>query len=352
VAEIPTVARFNPTAESQNRSTVDMSPKPRVGVWITDDGLLIPAGRVKRIRLAQDVINPGEEAVYDNLWNARPLQPNGSDFRIVQVGYDYLVKRTRLAKKTIQRIIDKLLHKDFIAIERPADIYQRTPTVYRVFGYKTVLERHMQKGRAHVAKVGPGFSYVHEMAAPQPDRIDLSTVDRLHVSTVDRLYVPTVDKTTTETVVKKDLPTVVKMATSKIEHSEVEQTSSEVNQIAQTLRQAIGTADDDVARRLITECRRRAGDATVDEITEFLQQKARFAVRNPQIRNPTGFLLTAVPICFEGESFRNFRKGREESKQQEKAEMERIAKAILDDPESANEDRSWAREILGEWQYR
>jgi hypothetical protein len=338
-----TVDRFDPreiSRESTDLSTVDTSPKPRAEVWVTDDGVLIPAGRVKRIRLAQDVINPGEEAVYDSLWNARPLQPNGSDFRIVQVGYDYLVKRTRLAKKTIQRIIDKLLDKDFIEIERPADIYQRTATVYRVFGYKTVLERHMQKGRAHVAKVGPGFSYVHQMSAPQPHGTDLSTVDTLHVTTVD--------KTTTETVVKKDLSTVVKMATLNIEHSELEQTSSEINQIAQTLRQVVGTADDDVARRLITDCRRPAPDATIEEITGFIQQKARFAMRNPQIRNPVGFLLTAVPLCFEGESFRIFRQGREEAKRQEKAEMERIARMLLDDPQSSDDDRNWARGILGD----
>src|SRR5207245_2506257 len=129
---------------------------------------------------------------------------------------------------------------------------------------------------------------------------------------VAMLHMTTVDKMTTETVVKKDLSTVVKMATLKIGHSELEQTSSELNQTAQTLRQVIGTADDDVARRLITNCRRAAPDATTEEISGFVQQKARFAMRNPQIRNPTGFLLTAVPLCFEGESFRIFRQGREE----------------------------------------
>lgn len=70
-------------------------------------------------------------------------------------------------------------------------------------------------------------------------------------------------------------------------------------------------------------------------------------MRNAQIRNPSGFLLTAVPLCFEGESFRIFRQSREERKRQEKAEMDRIAKAILDDPESSDEDRNWAQGILG-----
>lgn len=345
VVGLATVDTFNGNARTpikEDLSTVVTSNAPSGLAWITEDGDVIAAGRVKRIRLAQDVINAGEEAVYDTLWNAKPLDPNGSDWRIVQVGYDYLMKRTRLAKKTIQRIIDKLLDKDFIAIERPADIYQRTPTVYRVFGYKTVLERHAQKGRTHVAKIGPGFSYVHQMEAARSHSADMATVDISYVSTVDI--------TTTPTVVKKYLSTVVPETTLRIEHSELEQTSSvqvEIKHIAEILRQAIGPVDDDVAWRLITECRRRAPDATSDEISEFIQQKARLAMRNPRIRNPSGFLITAVPLCFEGNSFQIFRKSREEAKQQEKEELQRIAKTILDAPESSDEDRDWARGILG-----
>ena len=55
------------------------------------------------------------------------------------------------------------MDKGFIAIERHADIYQRTSTVYRVFSRRQVLEHHLQKGRSHVAKFGPGFSYVHPL---------------------------------------------------------------------------------------------------------------------------------------------------------------------------------------------
>lgn len=101
-------------------------------------------------------------------------------------------------------------------------------------------------------------------------------------------------------------------------------------------------------RRLITECRRRAPDATVEEISEFVQQKAAFAMRNPQIRNPSGFLITPVPRCFEGESFQIFRKSREEAKRREKAELQRIAMTILDAPESSDEDRNWAHAILSD----
>jgi hypothetical protein len=45
--------------------------------------------------------------------------------RLVQAGYQHLMDTTGLSKKTIQRVIDRLIAKDFISVERPADIYER-----------------------------------------------------------------------------------------------------------------------------------------------------------------------------------------------------------------------------------
>ena len=162
------------TVANMNLSTVDEPQRSGLGrevaVWITEEGGVVPGGRVRRIRLAQDVISSAEEAVYDTLWDACTADPGegGEVSRVVQAGYDYLVKQTELSKRTIQRIVEKLIDKDFIAIERPADIYQRSSTVYRVFNYQTVLDRHMQKGRLHVAKLGPGFSYVRPLSEIRP----------------------------------------------------------------------------------------------------------------------------------------------------------------------------------------
>jgi hypothetical protein len=155
------------TVASGDVSTVDTQELGReVGLWITEEGGVVPEGRVRQIRLAQDVISPSEAAVYDTLWSAsKDSEAEGGEAsRVVQAGYDYLAKHTELSKRTIQRIVEKLIDKDFIAIEKPADIYERSSTVYRVFSYGTVLERHVRKGRLHVAKVGPGFSYVRPLS--------------------------------------------------------------------------------------------------------------------------------------------------------------------------------------------
>jgi predicted transcriptional regulator len=151
------------TVADLHPATVDESGKPTVDrfiVWITEEGTVVPQGRVRRIGVAEDAVSRAEQLVYQTLCSAQEASGDEAGERIVQAGYDYLVKRTHLSKRTIQRIVEKLIEKDFIAIERPADIYQRTSTVYRVFSSKTILDRHFRKGRLHVAKLGPGVSYV------------------------------------------------------------------------------------------------------------------------------------------------------------------------------------------------
>lgn len=170
--ETTVVALKEPTVVQSIQATVE-SPVvstvvgPSVSLWITESGELVSAGRVKAIESAGDVLTPGEESVYRTLWSAGEGGGDAESPRLVQAGYDVLVKRSGFAKKTIQRIVAKLIDKDFIAIERQADIYRRTSTVYRVFGPRAVLERHRAKRRSHVAKMGPGFSYARPIEDPR-----------------------------------------------------------------------------------------------------------------------------------------------------------------------------------------
>ena len=320
----------------------------RVKLWQTADGELVPDGRVKQIRRAQDVINSAEESVYNTLWR----DPNGKEdgsARIIQAGYDYLTKQTRLARKTIQRIVAKLIDKNFIEIAKPADIYQRTSTVYRVFNYRTVLDRHQALGRKHVAKVGPGFSYVWELNEPPPRRTkpDMSTVVTSNMSTV-------VNESPL-TVVKMNLSTVVRETTSSIGNNSIEQTSSSSEAIYEALSQ-FGTVDDDVLKRLTVSCRQAAPDCTDDEIVHFIREKGEL-VRAGSIRTPIGFLVTAVPKCFMGESFHHFR-AEQGRRRKEQAEAEARAKIeaeewrreqhrILLDPATPEDHKAMIREWLG-----
>jgi predicted transcriptional regulator len=322
------------------------SPEPLAGkpvsaaqqhkLWITENGDLVADARVRKIRLAQDVINSAEENVYDTLWNAKLIQTDEREScRIVQAGYDYLVKRTRLARKTIQRIVAKLLEKDFIAIETRADIYQRTATVYRVFSYKAVLDKHIKKGRLYVAKMGPGFSYakpLETMSNPTESTLDMSTVVTQHLTTIAGTDMTTMANETTVTVVKIDRPTVVKMSPHLLDTYVLGKTSSSA--LYQELR-LHGPIDDDVVQQLITRCRELAPDCTEDEVIHFIREKSVLIQKKKgTVYNPIGFLMTAVPRCFAPDTLRAYRA---------EVDRERKGQAINEVREQAAAER-WRRE--------
>ena len=340
-----------------------LPPGPHRKLWITENGDLVPEARVKRIRLAQDVVNSAEECVYDTLWNAQLVQTDDS-CRVVQAGYDYLVKRSRLSRKTIQRIIAKLLEKDFITVETRADIYQRTATIYRVFSYRAVLERHLRKGRLYVAKMGPGFSYVQPLekeaqsTEADVDSPDLTTVARSPATTVVNDNVATMAKETTVTVVKMDRTTVVKMSPYLLDSFVLDNTSSSAHSGIREALAAYGQVDDDVVEQLFLACRAGAADCTEDEIVHFIHEKGKYVQkRESRVHSPIGFLMTAVPKCFSGETFQSYRNRRQKSQEldagresEEQAAMDlwrREQEASLSDPSVSEQEKHLIRLCLG-----
>jgi predicted transcriptional regulator len=323
-SSLTTVDRSNGEAPDAGGGFLARSP---VNLWVTDDGDLVSQSRVRRIRIAQDVVNSTEEAVYDTLWNTKAAEDtmaSGSSGRIVQAGYDYLMKRTRLSKKTIQRVIDRLIHKDFIAIEKPADIYRRISTIYRVFDYRAILAHHLRKGRTHVAKIGPGFTYARPINDPRHtslESLNLTTVGSLNMATVYPTDLPTAATETPVTGANRNQSTVVQQTIRSIDKNLLEKTTSASTtplsaeapattapaELISGLQKILGFVDTEAATLLWDECRFRVPDCGPDEVLYFAQGKASVCAGG-KINNPVGFLLTTVPKCFEGPAFANFRR--------------------------------------------
>ena len=148
-------------------------------LWISDSGEIVPGSRVRRLADATDALSSGELTLYQLLWNSQPLGAT-AEARSIQAGYETLTRQTGFSRKTIQRTIDRLTSKQFIEIETPADIYSRTPTVYRVFESAVVLRRLATGERTHIAKIGPGVAFV----TPLRSLDQQTTVDSLNTSTV------------------------------------------------------------------------------------------------------------------------------------------------------------------------
>jgi len=287
--------------------------------WTTQKGEPISASRVQRIRLAQDVLTPNEQAVYDALWKTPDCRGEKVKvFRVVSAGRKILARHSRLSTKTIQRVIPKLKAKDFIEVEQPANSYLGTPTVYRVFAYGEVLRRQNHKGHLHVAKIGPGLSFAYPLiddrdgtdlvqlatgvdgsvnglpAAPSP----MSAGVNLNMSPGNMLTTGTVDSLHVSTVVNRS-PIYIGIDDLDIE--------SEATIVYQALSR-FGNVDAECLARLIGDCRQRVPDCSPQEIRHFIDLKGR-DLTNPhrRIQSPIGFLVKTVPRCFEGPPFRQFR---------------------------------------------
>jgi predicted transcriptional regulator len=155
--------KVNLALESELTTTPNLTPVRWTTLWMTEKGDPVPPKKVRHVRQAQDALSASEERVYDVLWAAAPALEPLTASRCVQAGYEFLTKKTRFSRKTIQRIIDRLIEKEFIEIEIPADIYTRAATVYRVFGYQAVLDRLTRRQRLQIAKIGPGVVFVQAM---------------------------------------------------------------------------------------------------------------------------------------------------------------------------------------------
>jgi len=101
------------------------------------------------------------------------------------------------------------------------------------------------------------------------------------------------------------------------------------------------TIDHEAAVFLWNECCARAPNCTIEEVLYFTKAKA--AILEPsKIRNPIGFLLAAVPKCFEGETFEVFRRDQARRQQETlRREAEERSQALRFEQEAQREAETY-----------
>jgi hypothetical protein len=339
-SRLPAVGRYS-------QSTVDRLKR----LWITESGEIIPGGRVKSVEREkiQVILNAAEESVYNLLWREGEPQEDGS--RLARIGYEALSRSARVNRKTIQRIIAKLIDKSFVEIAQIADILTRTPTLYRAFPYRVVRERNEEKGRTHYAKIGPGFTFVRPLE--QVAGLNLSTV--VETGQAD---VSTVAQPTTVTDRKRYLSTLDENDRYLLEaESLVQEGQSTTNVVRMALSSNGLVADSEAVRQLISSCRRAAPDCTGDEIAHFVDLKARAARQaGKRVWNPLGLVMHAVPKCFIGEMLEEYRQQRqrahEAAQERQLVEDREIEnqmqefRRMLEDPEVSEVEKDAIRRLL------
>lgn len=177
--QLSTVDRFNVTTVDMFNVSPALPAPDRAGsllqscrFWQTETGEMVPRSRVRAILSIDDVMSAAEKVVHRAL--CANSTPAAQGDHLCEMGYEHLCRQTQLSRKTVQRVVDKLVEKDLVAIQGQADIYTRRPTLYRVFSPAEALARMVGRNRLFVAKIGPGFVYAHPalgtLSQERPDK--------------------------------------------------------------------------------------------------------------------------------------------------------------------------------------
>jgi hypothetical protein len=308
--------------------------------------------RIYPARTAQDGHSLGEQAVYYALWSAG--DPETAESRLVSIGYERLAEAARLHWTNVKKNLRTLEAKLAIEAIAPENSGQRIGKTYRVYSYRAILERRRNAGLVWYRRT----KGVQLLTSEQADAHSLSILHTLGEPLSARPSHPLRDPRTVS-LGESHRPSLSDSHTPLETIRKPEETaSSELSvQLVEAVREAAGLADDDGIRTLVRLCRQRAPDAADYEIAHFVRLKARQALRTGNVANLTGFLHAAVPRCFEGEAFRQFRRAeqqRRELERQQKAAFEAEnarfraeQQAVLANPLSTPEQRRLARVLLG-----
>jgi hypothetical protein len=311
---------------------------------------------------AEDGHSANEQRTYLALWNAgNPVL--GQPFRRNTIGHAGLAKMLKVDKRQTKRWIPALIEK--LTIEIEIESSYATKTTYRVFDRDEIHARRVRAGYTSFIRNRGGVellkattwgdSYSLTPGDTEPRRRG----DKEPSERGDNEYLKTLSPGATVPLDPGDTVSPGGGDTVSPPYKEVnsksvfkEDSSSEIRTVTQHLHNIGIDADDDFAHQLVGRSRAVCQDATIAEILHFTEAKASY--RGIQ-KSLTGFLLTAVPVCLTGESFRLYRQAelaRAAAERDSWIQMRSDAERILSAPqgretweiENAESTPEWLRE--------
>jgi len=339
-----TFLRYRPAEAKSATAGHSGSPMGDLPIGIP---IIRPPQKIRRAVKVQDAHSIGEQALYQALWNA--AIPETADSRLIRIGYGGMQSLCGLDKSNCKDNILSLIKKLAIEVISGFDIRRNEGNTYRVLSYGAILKRRKAAGLEWVIR-SRGVQFVEQPPIGEKPMGDYrSPMGDSPIAPGGNSPGGAVGETPTGPMGKTPIAFRKEI---KLEEAEP---SSPV--VWKALRQHSEVVDDEGVRRLVASCRALAPDCTEEEIAYFIRAKAEQARAGRAVRNLIGFLQTAVPRCFEGSAFREFRTEQDQKRKSEQqqrlaaeAETARMLaeqKAVLADPNATEEDRRFARRILG-----
>ena len=300
--------------------------------------------RIREAVTVQDGHSLGEQAVYDAMYRAG--KPYQGDSRILTIGLRTLAELARMTYPNCKANVRSLVAK--LAIdERPGFSYTAGRT-YIVYSFREILRSRIAAGLTHVIR-SRGVTFVDPATGKpmaQSSALDSSApaagAPRLEQRLPETSAPASAEISALVPAEKSALPSGADIRNRHSRRNSTQSSSAEIAAVAQTLSK-YGPTDDAGTDELIRLCRKHAPDATAEEIADLIRQK----IGAVSIRGSVfGFLKTALPRCFVGESFRLFREERRKVAAQEQSRNAELAREILADPQSDSASVEWARQLL------
>ena len=305
--------------------------------------------RIREAVTVQDAHSLAEQAVYDAMYRAG--KPYQGESRILTIGLRTLADLSRMAYSNCKANVRSLVLK--LAIEeRPGFSYTDGRT-YIIYSFREILRRRKAGGLTHVIR-NRGVAFVdpetgkplHQreiLESSAPDSTASQTTASPRGAFVPATSAPASEHPGAPAESQSSAPDSAPHIRNREEiRKRGEETSSFLAPVVSALRKHIPDVDDEAAIELWNRCRENAPSAEVPEVVHFVNLKAG----KPGIRMPLGFLLSSVPKCFAGDSYRQFREERQKQRGADQARNRQFAEEILKNPEADEEQREWAREVL------
>jgi hypothetical protein len=299
--------------------------------------------------LVQDGHSRGEQLLYELLWKLS-RETDSDEYRLLQIGHSDLAEKARMTDKNLRIALRRLVEKRSIEEMQSFDARQRKARIWKVYSYRSILDRRRKAGLEWVVKDN-GVHFVRPETTPVVWETTpvVSTPDVLQTTPA----MATADVSRSSPVGTTETTPVASTRPSLEKYSlrEGKPTSSIV---AAALVKYLGHSDDDAVFRIESRVREKCPDATEEEIVHFIEEQGPRFMRMKSLDNPMGMLIRHLPKCFEGESFRLYREEREAEKWRMEAAAAQIAEdrkrwqQVLDDPNQPEDEKAWARVMLGQ----
>lgn len=261
-----------------------------------------------RCTLVQDAHSPGEQVILNCLYrmgrSPRWGRSQADGSFLVNAGLRDIAEQACMHETNVRFNLRNLIAKLAIEIIEEENRKRQTARVYRIFSYKQILERRRASGLEWVIK-NRGVRFISREKVEEI--LASETLPSDFTAELDELASAPLPERGSESLETRGSASLPPILGSKNLENYSQQTSSSVpHDLAKGLYEIVPVFDEEAVVSLWKECRIRAGDCTTEEVLYFAKEKS-LVCRNGKIQNPVGFLLAAVPKCFEGHSFAAFR---------------------------------------------